>query len=187
MKTVVILGSRNPEGQTARAARAFIKGVVEGGGEAEEVFLPERAIERCRQCEDNGWGLCRKEGRCVIEDDLASIVDHVRQADAVVFATPVYFGDLSESLRAFLDRQRRICCNEKGREGIAGTPAVGICVAGGSGGGAPECCASLTRSLLTTGFDAVDMHAVKRQNLEQKAEALKCAGRWLCEPGGTAS
>ena len=102
MKALMILGSRNPEGQTARAARALLQGIAGKGGQYEEFFLPKMSIERCRQCEDSGWGICRTEGRCVIEDDLASLVEKIKGADAVIFATPVYFSDLSESIRAFL-------------------------------------------------------------------------------------
>ena len=130
MKTTVFLGSRNPEGFTARAAKALIKGVEEKGSDVETVFLPALKIERCRQCDDQGWGICRSEGRCIVEDDLSSVVEKLRSTEVAVFATPVYFSDLSESLRAFLDRLRRICMSDGGKEGIKGKPAIGICVAG---------------------------------------------------------
>jgi len=97
MKLFVLLGSRNPEGQTARAAEALVQGARERGAEAERAFLPQMKLERCRQCEDNGWGACRAEGRCVIEDDFAFLVEQIRGVDAAVFAVPVYFSDLSES------------------------------------------------------------------------------------------
>ena len=108
MKVLGILGSRNPQGQTARATDALLRRATSEGCEVEKVFLPEMTIERCRQCNDDGWGACRAEGRCVIKDDFASVVDRARDADAVVFSTPVYFSDLSESLRALLGRLRRI-------------------------------------------------------------------------------
>ena len=179
MKVIAILGSRNPKGQTARACDALLEGAA---GDAERVFLPELRIERCRQCDANGWGLCRSEGRCVIEDDFAAVVEKLRGADRAVFANPVYFGDLSESLRAFLDRLRRIGRHENGKAGIAGKPAVGICVAGGGGGSAPSCTASLAKVLDTCGFDVVDMVPVRKQNLDMKCETLKTVGRWFAAP-----
>lgn len=179
MNLLVVSGSRNPQGQTASAAGAVMDGVKQAGGSGEQVLLPTINIERCRQCEDNGWGICRTEGRCVIEDDFASIVDKIASADAVAFANPVYYGDLSESLRAFLDRLRRTCTHEAGKSKIAGKKAVGICVAGGSGGGAPNCVASLEKVLAICGFDVVDMVPVKRQNLEMKCDVLRMAGKWL--------
>lgn len=179
MKIVLISGSRSPDGQTGRAAKSFMEGCVAAGGEVESFLLPRMKIERCRQCEDSGWGLCIKEGRCTVDDDLASLVERVRASDAVVFATPVYWGDLAESLRAFLDRLRRVCMHEAGRTGVAKKPAAGICVAGGSGGGAPSCAASLAKVLGTIGFDVVDLVPVRRQNLESKLKVLRAAGEHL--------
>jgi multimeric flavodoxin WrbA len=184
MKTLMILGSRNPEGQTATAADAMRAGLESGGAEVSTVFLPPLEIERCRQCDMNGWGLCRREGRCVIEDDFAEIVDQIREADGVVFATPVYYGDLSESLRAFIDRLRRVCHNETGRQGIAGKPVVGICVAGGGGGGAPNCTVSMERALHHIRFDVVDMVPARRQNLTMKTKVLEVVGGWFAGAAG---
>jgi multimeric flavodoxin WrbA len=261
MKVLMILGSRNPQGQTATAADALLEGVGQGHRsetspntsasvrrrspdrgegrqseispntsasvrqrspdrgegrqseispntsasvrrrspdrgegrqseispntvEVERVFLPEVAVERCRQCEDNGWGICRTEGCCVIEDDFAVLVEKIREADAVAFATPVYFSDLSESMRAFLDRLRRISRHDDGQRGIEGKRAVGICVAGGGGGGAPECTVSLKKILRTSGFDVVDMIPVRRQNLDMKVDVLKTVGAWFTSNNG---
>ncbi len=147
MHVLTILGSRNPAGQTARAAEALLAGLAPGTDCKDRVFLPVVNMERCRQCGDTGWGICQSEGRCVIEDDFAELVEKVKAADAVIVAGPVYFSDLSESLRAFLGRLHRTCRSEVGRKGLEGKPAVGICVAGGGGGGAPECAAHLDKAL----------------------------------------
>jgi len=179
MKVLMISGSRNPGGQTARAADAVLAGCESAGAEVERVFLPAFRVERCRQCDEDGWGLCRREGRCAIEDDFAALVGKMGEADAFVFATPVYFGDLSESLRAFTDRLRRVTRHADGQRGIGGKPAIGLCVAGGGGGGAPACCASLERVLAIAGLDVVDMIPVRRQNLEAKLPRLRLAGQWL--------
>jgi len=179
MKVIIILGSRNPEGQTAKTAMALQGGLTEKGAQVENVFLPQMKIERCRQCNENGWGICKTEGRCIIEDDFASLADKVKNADAVVFATPVYFGDLSESLRAFLDRLRRVNRHEASQYNVKGKPAIGICVAGGGGSGAPACAMSMEKVLFTCGFDVIDMVPVRRQNLDMKISVLKVVGKWL--------
>jgi len=178
MKLVIISGSRNPDGQTASAAAALAEGARSAGCDTETVFLPTLDIRRCRQCDDQGWGLCRKEGRCVIEDDLVGVVDKIREADVVAFANPVYFGDLSESMGAFLDRLRRVAIHG-GNENIKGKPAAGICVAGGGGGGAPRCTVIMESVLTTCGFDVVDMIPARRQNLPMKREVLRTVGAWL--------
>lgn len=179
MKFVVISGSRNQKGQTAKVIDALIQGIENKGTKTELIFLPQMKVERCRQCEDHGWGICRSEGKCVIKDDFVSIVDKIKNSDAVVFATSVYYSDISESLRAFLDRLRRICTHEKGREKISGKKAIGICVAGGGGGGAPSCTVSMEKVLGNCGFDVVDVIPARRQNLDVKIEVLKIVGKWL--------
>ena len=180
MKVLAVLGSRNPQGQTARAVDALLRGVEAEGGRGAKAFLPQLTIERCRQCDQAGWGDCKAKGKCVIEeDDFASLVDQIDQADAVVFATPVYYGDLSESMRAFTDRLRRISMHEAGKAGRLGTLAIGICVAGEGGGSAPECAVSLKKVVIRCGFDVVDMVPARRQNLDHKVEVLELTGRWL--------
>lgn len=178
-KMIIISGSRNPEGQTAKAVDAVLWGARKAGVKGETMYLPLLNIARCRQCEDSGWGTCRKKGKCKIDDDFDGLVEKIKDSDAVVFATPVYYRDLSESLRSFLDRLRRICTHDSGKKGINGKAAVGICVAGGSGNGAPECAAIMTKVLSTIGFDVVDMISVRRQNLDMKISVLKITGRWL--------
>lgn len=181
MKALLVSGSRNPKGQTGQVAEALLRGWTDAGGQSDGIWLPSLRVERCRQCDDQGWGICRDQGRCVIEDDFASIVDRMRSADLFVFATPVYFSTLSESLRAFLDRLRRTCIADIGQAGIDGKPAVGICIAGGGGGGAPACVVDLEKVLHTCGLDVVDMIPGRRQNLELKCQMAATAGRWLHE------
>jgi multimeric flavodoxin WrbA len=187
MKILTLCGSRNPRGRTASAVEAFADGAATAGADVETVFLPTLAIERCRQCDAEGWGICRTEGRCIIEDDFAGLVETIRAADAVVFATPVYFADLAESLRAFLDRLRRTCTREPGKEGIAGKTAVGVCVAGGGGGGAPDCCVAMERIVSRCGFDLVDVVPVRRQNLDVKRKLLWTTGKWVAQGAGAPS
>jgi multimeric flavodoxin WrbA len=185
MRILILSGSRNREGKTARAINAICKGIQDARGESEVIFLPELKLERCRQCDPDGNGPCTRKGYCVIKDDFAAIAEKVRAADVLVCANPVYFGDLTESLRAFLDRFRRTVFVPPGFAPkdpgllVKGKPAVGLCYAGGGGGMAPACAVSLERVLQICGFDIVDLILVRRQNLEIKLPMLELTGRWL--------
>jgi multimeric flavodoxin WrbA len=178
MQVTVFSGSRNREGRTAKAIEAIRKGVAKAGGDSECLFLIEHNLEMCRQCDSDGWGDCRREGRCIIEDDFSSLVDKIKASDVVVFATPVYFQDLSEIMRCFLDRLRRTNFRMTDRP-LQNISAVGLALAGGGGGGATACCANLDRILQMCGFDIVDMIPLRRQNLEAKLPALELTGEWL--------
>ena len=183
MRILAICGSRNEDGQTARAMAAFLGGCEKGGAETEKLLLPTLNLERCRQCQDNGWGECLTKGNCIIDDDLAVVRTRLKFADALLVATPVYYGEPSESLRACFDRLRRVCMHEAGRSGIIGKPVVGLCVAGGGGGGAPGCGATLEKMLATCGLEVVDMVPVRRQNLKAKLPMLELTGAWLAAGG----
>jgi multimeric flavodoxin WrbA len=184
MKVLILSGSRNREGQTARCIKAVQKGLTAGKAESEVIFLIEHKIERCRMCEADGWGQCRRNSTCIIEDDMAMIAEKVKAADVLVFANPVYFFDLSESMRSFLDRYRRTLFKPgkappPGFGASGGTPAIGICYAGGSGNGTASCSFTLERILQTCGFDVVDMINVRRQNIDVKTTQLEIVGKWL--------
>ena len=176
MKVIALIGSRGKQGRTAKAANAWMDGFRSAGGEVEAFFLPELKIERCRQCDDDGWGLCLREGKCIITDDMQKLAEGIKKADAVLMATPVYWGELSESLRAFIDRLRRTALHHDGKKGIAEKPVFGICVAGGGGGAAPECAGRMERILRDCGFHLEDVVPARRQNLDYKLEVLKTSG-----------
>ena len=133
MNVVLISASRNPDRQTSQALAALLEGIHSGGGRGEQIFLPRLRIERCRHCEHKGPAPCQTQGRCATQDDFAAVAERIRRADAAVFATPVYFGGGAASLRAFLDRLQKTCAHPVGRDGIAGTPAVAVCIGGGAG------------------------------------------------------
>lgn len=200
MQLLAISGSRNHEGQTARAINAICHGFTRAsGGGTECVFLPDLKLERCRQCDTNGWGPCRRTHRCIIKDDFAALVRKIKKSDVMLFANPVYFGELTESMRTFLERMRRISFPGAPSPGMppppigrvveqtvkgtpaypAGIPTVGICLAGGGGGGAPSCCALLENFIQRLGFDVVDMIPLRRQNIEFKIAILEMTGEWL--------
>jgi len=178
MKIVHISGSRNREGKTASMTKAFVEAAVARGATVDETFLPELNIERCRQCDANGWGLCRKsdEGKCVIEDDFASVFDKMKEADGILMSTPVYYGSLSESLRAFTDRLRRVAA---GRPFVKGKPVIMVAVAGGGGGGAPSCIEHMNKLVENCGMFAADFFPVRRQTMKAKPAQLARAAESL--------
>ena len=175
MKSLVIISSKNREGLTARAVNNLINSV--DGIEFEIVYLTGLKILSCCQCDEDGWGKC-KEGFCIIKDDFNSILKKMKKVDLFIFATPVYFSDISESLKSFLGRLRRITVNKRSLD-IINKTTIGICVAGDSGGGSYECVVRLKDILNACGFSVYDMIPIRRQNFEVKIEMLKTLGKLL--------
>jgi multimeric flavodoxin WrbA len=177
MKLVAIQSSPNLDGLTASLVRAFQRGFEKEGGETELINLNNREIKTCIACE-NGWGICRNEGTCILEDDFDELRLKISESDAFVFATPVYWHDLSESAKSFMDRLRRV---ERGNEfkTFQGKKALGIASAGGSGRGAVRALLNLEDYLMRLGFEIFDLVPVTRFSKDHKIPMLVEAGERL--------
>lgn len=177
MTCIAIQSSPNLNGLTASLAQAVLNGVEATGEPVELVHLNQLDIQPCRAC-NNGWGECRTKGTCILEDDFDALRTKLAQADTVVFATPVYWHDLSESVKRFLDRLRR-CETFRGFTTYAGTSIIGITSAGGSGRGAARALYNLEDYLRRLGFEIFDLVSVTRFSKDHKLPMLHEAGRRL--------
>lgn len=177
MKVVAVQSSPNLDGLTSTLAQAVLKGVEVEGGETELVHLNRLDIQPCIACDD-GWGRCKEEGVCILEDNFQALREKITEADVLIFATPVYWHDLSESAKIFLDRLRR-CETGLGFKTFMGKKAVGIASAGGSGKGAVHARYNLEDYLRRLGFDIFDLVPVTQFSKNHKLEMLEKAGRRL--------
>lgn len=174
MRVLIFSSSPNNDGLTAACATAALEGIQQAGGETEEIRLNDLNIGSCAACED-GWGTCREGHICDVLDDFQSLHKRTLQADAYVFVTPVYWGDLSESMKAFTDRLRR-CEATRGEEsGLYQKPIIMVAAAGGSGNGMITCLASLERWVQHVRARKWDFIPVNRWNREYKLETIRAA------------
>lgn len=181
MKVIGIQSSPNENGLTSSLAKAVLKGAEAAGAVVEMVHLNKLNIGHCKACEQ-GWGTCRPEGKCVQEDDFQGLRDKINAADALVFSTPVYFGDLSESAKRFFDRWRRTEVGNREKSPLRGKRAIGIAAAGGSGGGAVSALHNLDGYLRWLQFTIYDLVPATRRNSEYKLIMLETAGKKLAGP-----
>jgi len=180
MKVLAIQSSPNLDGLTSKTAQAVLRGARVAGAETELVQLNQLNLRPCIACE-GGWGQCRHEGTCILEDDFQALRDKINGADALVFATPVYWHDLSESAKIFLDRLRR--CEVYGDfKNFNGKKAFGIASAGGSGSGAVKALLNLEDYLRRIGFEIFDLVTVTQKSKIHKLEMLEKAGVRLVNP-----
>ena len=72
MKEVLILSSSpRKQGNSQLLCEAFQKGAEESGHKVTLVRLAEKRIGFCRACD----GCMRHEGRCVLQDDMAQLLE----------------------------------------------------------------------------------------------------------------
>lgn len=74
-------------------------GASEAGNEVTLISLTGKDIHSCTGCL-----ACQKTGKCVIHDDMNDMQEIVRTSDVLVFATPIYYYEMSGQMKTFLDR-----------------------------------------------------------------------------------
>lgn len=106
MKIVAINGSpKGKDSNTHVMVNAFLKGAQKTGAETVNIFLSEKRIEHCKGCH-TCW--LRGPGQCVINDDMLEVLSPAGGANVIVFATPIYFENISGMLKVFMDRMTMI-------------------------------------------------------------------------------
>ena len=99
MKILVITGSPRRKGNSAILADNFIKGAEEAG---HTVFRFDAAFKKVHPC--TGCNHCGMDGPCVFNDDFNEVRSNIIDADAVVFASPMYYFGLSAQIKTVIDR-----------------------------------------------------------------------------------
>lgn len=179
MKVLILTGTPKTEGLACACVEAAQTGVEKAGAACEIIRLSDKKLIRCAICGD-GWGVCREEHTCRYgEDGFAEIQQKIAQADAIVLATPVYWGEMTESMKAFFDRFRR-CEAMRGEEGaMAGKPVLLIASPGGSGNGMLICLEQMDRLCRHLHANIFDYVGVNRWNRDYKLEAIAAAAAAL--------
>lgn len=100
MNIVALYGSPRKKGNSAALASRFLEKAEELGAGTRSFYLNTLNIKGCQAC----MGCKTKKDHCIVKDDLADVLEAVRETDVLVLATPIYFGDVSAQLKMFIDR-----------------------------------------------------------------------------------
>ena len=99
MKVLVITGSPRKNGNSNTLADNFIKGAEEAGHSVVRFDSAFKNVHPCIACNK-----CGMNGECVYKDDFEFVRNNIVNADAVVFATPMYYFGISAQIKAVIDR-----------------------------------------------------------------------------------
>lgn len=102
MKVVAFNGSPKKAGNTFQAIRMVAAELEKKGIEVEIVHVGNQPIPGCMAC-----NMCAKNGddKCVIiKDEVNLWIAKMKEADGIIFGSPVYFAGINGTLKAFLDR-----------------------------------------------------------------------------------
>ena len=99
MKVLLLNGSPNMNGNTARSLEEMIKIFHEEGVETELIHIGNKEIRGCCACQS-----CYKTAQCVFDDMVNEVAKKFEECDGMVVGSPVYYASANGTLTAFLDR-----------------------------------------------------------------------------------
>ncbi|MBW2078725.1 MAG: flavodoxin family protein [Deltaproteobacteria bacterium] len=100
MPTIIaIYGSPRRKGNTALLMKKAVEGALEAGAEVEEIVLRDLKMSPCLEI----YG-CKKDGRCVIQDDFQGVYDRLLACQGLMLASPIFFYTVSAHTKTLMDR-----------------------------------------------------------------------------------
>lgn len=103
MKIMAFNGSPRRNGNTAKLLKEALRGAAASGADTEYVDLYSLNYKGCISC-----FYCKRKdkdhGTCIVKDDLSPFLTKAKEADALLFGSPIYFMSLTSGMHAFLER-----------------------------------------------------------------------------------
>ena len=99
MDVLGINGSPRIGGNTDVLLDKALEGSRSKGATTEKVILNLLKFSPCQECEN-----IRDDGTCIIEDDMQPLYKKIKETDAIIFASPIFFGSISAQSKMMIDR-----------------------------------------------------------------------------------
>ena len=158
MKIAVFNGSPRQE-NTSAMIQAFREGAEAAGHEVEEFHVGKMKIAGCMGCM---YCKTKGEGVCIQKDDLEKIMPAYKEADMIVFASPIYYFTMTAQIEAAV--QRVFCIGKPAK-----AAKVALLLSSGSPGVYDAAVAQMKSYCAYTGIEFAG--AVTANGAENKSEA----------------
>jgi multimeric flavodoxin WrbA len=99
MKVIGILGSMRKGGNTEILLDHALEEAQKKGTSTSKMILRDMTIAPCDGCMG-----CARTGECIIKDDMQEVYRGIREADGIIWASPVYYWSMSGLTKIALDR-----------------------------------------------------------------------------------
>jgi multimeric flavodoxin WrbA len=98
-EVVAVTGSPRRHGNTVALVDAALEELERCGCRCTRIMLAELHIDAC-----DGHDNCGELAACLLDDDMADVLETVYAADGLILASPVYYENVSSQMKAFMDR-----------------------------------------------------------------------------------
>ena len=100
-RVLILAASPRSNGNSTILALKAAEGVKAEGGEADVVRISNLKISPCNACDSC---IAKPEAGCVIKDDMQPLYQKIKDAQGIIFATPVYWFNMSAQMKLLIDR-----------------------------------------------------------------------------------
>ena len=104
MKILAFNGSPRKTWNTATLLKHALDGAASQGAETELFNLYDYNYTGCKSCFACKRIGSKSYGRCALRDEITPLLDAAHEADAFIIGSPIYLGNLTSGMRAFLER-----------------------------------------------------------------------------------
>lgn len=104
MKALFYNASPRKKFNTAQMLESAMRGATDAGAECELVHLFDYQYTGCRSCFACKIKNSKTNGICAIRDSIRPLMEQAKEADVLVFGSPVYYGYPTGQLRSFIER-----------------------------------------------------------------------------------
>ncbi len=104
MKIIAFNGSPRKEWNTATLLKSALEGAASLGAKTKLINLYDLNYKGCNSCFDCKEKGGRSYGKCSVRDALMPIFKEIEAADAVIFGSPIYMGNITGEMQSFLER-----------------------------------------------------------------------------------
>ena len=104
MKVLAFNGSPRKKWNTALLLEKALEGAKSRGAQTELIHLYDLGYKGCISCFACKTKGGKSYGKCVVNDGLKPIFKRIEEADALIFGSPIYLGNVTGELHSFLER-----------------------------------------------------------------------------------
>lgn len=152
-KVVAVMASPRSRGNSDMIVNSILDGAM--GLSTNVIKLHRldslRSVHGCRACM-----ACKSKGHCMQEDDLTQVLDDIRDADYVIFSTPVYFGGPSAQYKLLEDRMYSFFGSDGKVDMKSGRPAIIVVTLSGPAESGKPVADHIAAIAGRMGFDVMD-------------------------------
>jgi len=190
VKVLAVLGSARRKGNTETLMNEAIKAI----GDRAKVTLrvvEEMTVHGCQGCKG-----CRIPGAdgCIFMDDMQTLYTEMKEADALILGSPVYYGEVTGQMKCFMDRWYALRDGERRLRMASGKKVLFILTQGAPTNDRYHAALDRLTKVLTS-YDMVPDIVVaagveKKGDARKRPELLEAArkgGEWLVSASDTAA